>query len=871
LNLERSLLKAVEQSTYGLQHQIEELRRAFNKADQSDINSFASASQDKNAKLLDRVGDRVNGLLPHMARERFLKTLYFDIIDDRYDSIPEAHERTLRWVLESGSHQGVAWHNYPSWLMSSNSANNIYWITGKPGSGKSTLMRYLADSPKMHSILSRWGARKPVRVLKCFFWNPGKTIQKSMEGLLRTLAHQALDDDSIDDTVIRGLSPDHWHSCLYDRKPRKWSVPELLSLFRLIVITLSKHSNVALFVDGLDEFGVNREEREELVNLFLEMWDTPNVKMCLSSRPWNEFKDTLGSFPSLRLENLTRQDMRDFVEDHLGNSRAIRDLATIAPDEVNDLREQLVMKSDGVFLWLHLVTRRLRTAAQDGKSLRKLFEILNEIPPDLDDFFQHMLRRIPDADRIQTSKIFQIVIGGHSESLPTLMTLSFTDEDKEDFALTEEINNETRLQILSRIVAFKRRLDSQCMDLLISAPDRNTPGYGWENTQIEYLHRAVKDFLESDVSRELLLSYTRGPINTTRYLCNAFVAQMIFMKKFITQWPSSEKQQRGAHAYFFEEAMKSLNSLPTSLNTPAKPFFESAVDQIDPLLKVESLSINMKGFHEHSSDDPFSRTTHKICMVYQQNRHSATHEYLLMAVVCGWDSFARSYLEQLPSESDMTPYLNASVTRPTETLEQFDLDILGRLLRRTENIRNAAWATTLIQNYHLMVTNLLRTSAAARDKGRLAEFTRLIIAKTVGMFGSEVQLLAFTREADSGVRSIYGGATRGKLLRFIQQTRKTWKVTANPPPARASTQPEAPPIRPSLQARPAPHPLQYSASPPLPRPPAAHNSTQLPAAQAPPELAATQHQPHPSARLLKHGILSRRVKAIFSLDRTHMI
>ena len=551
---EKLLLQAVDKSTDGLSRQIGLLQKAVEDANKSMSDDVASGTHSRRGDLCDRIRDcqpdllnrvtnGVNETLPQVAREKFLETLRFESIADRHDSIATAHLQTLSWVLTPGSHQDISWHDFPSWLESTITLGNIYWITGKPGSGKSTLMRYLADSEITETMLRSWAGSKPIRFLRCFFWNPGNIMQKSMEGLLRTLLYQALCNTDIDEDVLQAIAPARWHSFMYDVKPPKaWTAGELSLVFRNTVSALSKHSSLVLFVDGLDEFGTERAEREDLVNMFLGMLDTPNVKMCLSSRPWNEFRDTLGDFPSLRLDDLTRDDMRDFVQTELGDSRAFQDLAQVAPDEVNELQEQLTVKSDGVFLWLHLVTRRLKTAAQDGKSLRKLQELLNEFPPDLDDFFQDMLRRIPEQDRSQTSKIFQLILDDRVGSLPSLMTISFTDEDVLDFALTNAVQTFSRAQILSRVVSFKRRLNSQCMDLLISGSERLSLGYRWEDTQIEYLHRTVKDFLMSDFSQKVLLDYTSGPFDTSRYLCNAFLAQMIFMNLLISSASPDTKE-----------------------------------------------------------------------------------------------------------------------------------------------------------------------------------------------------------------------------------------------------------------------------------------------------------------------------------------
>jgi hypothetical protein len=65
-----------------------------------------------------------------------LNRLWFHLIDDREHNIADAHSKTLEWSIQPPAPQ-VAWHDLSQWFRS---GRDIYWIHGKPGSGKSTLM-----------------------------------------------------------------------------------------------------------------------------------------------------------------------------------------------------------------------------------------------------------------------------------------------------------------------------------------------------------------------------------------------------------------------------------------------------------------------------------------------------------------------------------------------------------------------------------------------------------------------------------------------------------------------------------------------------------------------------------------------------------
>jgi hypothetical protein len=103
-------------------------------------------------------------------------------MDLRREKIPIAHEKTFRWVFNAGSVDNTPWTDLMEWIQSESS---IYWITGKAGSGKSTLMRFVHDHQSTRDALQAWAAEGELAIGSFFFWNSGAEIQMSYEGLLR--------------------------------------------------------------------------------------------------------------------------------------------------------------------------------------------------------------------------------------------------------------------------------------------------------------------------------------------------------------------------------------------------------------------------------------------------------------------------------------------------------------------------------------------------------------------------------------------------------------------------------------------------------------------------------------------------------------
>lgn len=114
--------------------------------------------------------------------------LRFPSIDDRRAAIAKAHQDTFRWVLlpspstDGSSNPGS---DFVEWLRN---GSGVYWIQGKMGCGKSTLMKYLTGHESTGKHLLEWASGKTLHCLSYYFSKTGTSeLQKSLQGLYRTL------------------------------------------------------------------------------------------------------------------------------------------------------------------------------------------------------------------------------------------------------------------------------------------------------------------------------------------------------------------------------------------------------------------------------------------------------------------------------------------------------------------------------------------------------------------------------------------------------------------------------------------------------------------------------------------------------------
>jgi NACHT domain len=379
------------------------------------------------------------------------------------------------------------WSNFAQFLESD---QGIYWITGKPGSGKSTLMKFIKNNQRTAAHLSRWAEHKELYLSGFYFWcSGGNEIQMTLEGLLRTLIHQALEDlpdlaplifpKRLGTFVVFG-------SQIVWEEP--WTLTELLSAFKLFVYETTKSKRIFLLIDGLDEFNGNYSQQVKLVE-FIRSLLSSDIKICVSSRPWNVFEDAFNTSPSLRLEDLTYKDIQHHCSSALSNNLGFTALQHGDPKTASDLIGNVSMKASGVFLWVILVIQSLLEGLTDGERLS-----------DLEALFWRILNSV-DLERV--SQLIQIVRA--SSGSISILELSYADEDDPSFIFNMTTKPLPRATLESRAEIMRRRLNACCKGLLEPQGPyaKHDP-----HTRVGYLHRTVKDFIEKNDVWDKLLKAT---------------------------------------------------------------------------------------------------------------------------------------------------------------------------------------------------------------------------------------------------------------------------------------------------------------------------------------------------------------------------
>ncbi|KAI1324667.1 hypothetical protein F5Y16DRAFT_402233 [Xylariaceae sp. FL0255] len=435
---------------------------------------------------------------------QILATLNYSDRTVRHDKIPDAHDKTFKWGLQQSK---VKYSKLRNWLTTDEA---LFWVSGKPGSGNSTFMKSIADNEETKRCLEAWAGKHQLIVVSHYFTIYGTSIQRSLEGLLRSLAFGIL---SMKPALIKRLLVDRWDKAS-ERAP--WTQSELETLLRRLGTEIDGlPSKLCYFIDGLDEFD---GDHLDICQTLRRMSQSPFIKVCVSSRPWNVFEDGLGDKPNSKLymHELTQGDIHNYTETRLQEHvrwNVLQEEAGIASSR--SLIDEIVSKSNGVFLWVTLVVDQLREGLTNDDSLFDLRRRLDSFPSDLEEFFKHILKTVDPFYNERMAATLSIAL----EALEplSLEVYSFHDLEyaNEDYASAEpEDLITTDLAGLNKLFnSVSRRINGRCKGLLERNGDR-----------MEFLHRTVYDFLRTSEMSKFLKDQAKSSHNPSLSILMAFVA-----------------------------------------------------------------------------------------------------------------------------------------------------------------------------------------------------------------------------------------------------------------------------------------------------------------------------------------------------------
>ena len=447
--------------------------------------------------LIEKLGNLAEEGHRVANEERILESLEFDEWKRRFSDIHKAHKRTFDWMLEDSNDPAVPPTGFKDWLQNK---NNIYWISGKAGSGKSTLMKFLAEHRSVGQYLQDWAGSSARLVLVSWsFWAAGSPMQRSKEGLFQSLLFQILRRCP---DLIPIVCERRWQeNSVYGEKSDPWTLEELDEAFLTIKNQPMPGTRFCMFIDGLDEYdGLPTE----IIDRLQILANAEGIKMCLASRPWTAFRtafteENCDGF--MLLERHTKPDIERFVRDILEKDKRFT-LAERTDKRYGLFVDEVIERALGVFLWVYLVVHELLLGLGERNKLEDLQAKLDTMPDDLESYFKRIFDRVDKAHRTESAKVFLLTI--HAIQPLSIVCYHYLEKEHREpgYSLQGAIEPMSPEQLRLLHEDVRDRINFLCKDLLEVNEVLTDQRLDY---QVDFLHRTVRDFLmEKDMHQDLV-------------------------------------------------------------------------------------------------------------------------------------------------------------------------------------------------------------------------------------------------------------------------------------------------------------------------------------------------------------------------------
>ncbi|KAF5721016.1 hypothetical protein FMUND_3919 [Fusarium mundagurra] len=444
-------------------------------------------------------------------------------------------------------HIHQSWASFNLWLQST---DKLFYIQGKPGSGKSTLVKFLRDHEQTNKLLQIWSP--DATTLSYFFWKIGSEEQKSIKGLWSSLLYQRLEDQQqLIPSILKRFNYLSRHSGYHD-----WATKDLQSVWGYLAGLDTRH--LCIFIDGLDEIR-DADGFSKLLETIDAISIFPEIKLCISTRPEASIVRWLRAkmAPGILLEDLTRFDMLQFVQDRF---RQIPPNHQVSMVTSVTLRHKLVNKAQGVFLWLYLATRSIIDGIENMDSDDMLFARLDALPGDLENLYIDLWQRMNAKSPVyvETARRYfryvlqeagsRILIANGNDGSRIVLSRPWIAQITcaENPALQEKLLKGTGTivlpEILQRCEEMTASIRNRCAGFLEVRPDEDSRrlferlgdiSNAFEH--VAFIHRTAHDFLtDTEAGRGIL---GRGPVSdfsSESQLLTGHICTVIFTA---SEWP----------------------------------------------------------------------------------------------------------------------------------------------------------------------------------------------------------------------------------------------------------------------------------------------------------------------------------------------
>ncbi|XEV04522.1 hypothetical protein FSHL1_009809 [Fusarium sambucinum] len=341
-------------------------------------NSSAISGQDTSVTVWDSLVSELSRAitdrqkqpsLPSTEEQQLLDSviskLPFERMGDREGNIECALESTCSWLLDNPT--------YREWLMAevSTEPRPFFWIKGKAGSGKSVMMKFLTEKMKEIS--------QEDNVMSFFFSARGE--ERTTQELYRSILYDLFESEPDLKKNVDSLG----HQNLKRISQSGWDIRDLKRVLSCSLTNRQANGRLSLLIDALDE--CDEDEIRDMFRFFgAQKPDT--LRICLASRPYPEIGLAGCHHLVLEEQQYHTSDIRAYIHDQLK-------IFDISESEAQSVKDKVLKKCSGIFLWVVLVIPLLQkvTDKGEGDSVISLMEALEQTPNGLNELFRDMIQR----------------------------------------------------------------------------------------------------------------------------------------------------------------------------------------------------------------------------------------------------------------------------------------------------------------------------------------------------------------------------------------------------------------------------------------------------------------------------------------------
>jgi hypothetical protein len=339
----------------------------------------------------------------------YLKRLKEKFLNTRYRSIAEGDPGSLEWI----------WSNkeFELWLQSDHP--RLLHIEGKPGSGKSTIMKYLRKKLPAQTVGDGRRSLDPKKradiLMTDFFYSERHgDDHRRHENMLCKILHDILNQD---ESVF-------YHFQRRFRQAENEDIDKFdlhLVLKKILLEDVANHhenQKIYILVDAADES--SSENRHDILNSFIKLGSTSRphgscvMKIVIGRRPITDMSQPINpssKFTTIQMQKLNTDSLKNFVDSLLDSQDALKHLSK---DDLRKIKQCIKDNAREVFLWVKLVVKELVEHARKKGLFADMVAHLHSLPQELLGMYSLVIRALqekPDKSAIQDGgRMFRLVL-----------------------------------------------------------------------------------------------------------------------------------------------------------------------------------------------------------------------------------------------------------------------------------------------------------------------------------------------------------------------------------------------------------------------------------------------------------------------------